>query len=299
MVGAFMAQRFGRVYPAYFVASCIYYVKWLVNLTGHRLIEFHAYDVVANLLLIQGWDIGAEGICPVAWSVSGEMFAYFLFPVLVCFITAKGGWRSALLVAAAMIGIVFVALSPYGVSGSLDVVDSNTFLPLLRGVSEFSLGLVAFELSRKDICKRILSGAWAVPVILGVIVGVFWLGLPDVAFVLAIPFLVIGLSYDGRAASLLLGNRVVHKLGVISYSLYLLHPALRNVAGRLMEITSARYGVSPHTPFIVLAIVAAVAAAYVSQRLVEVPGRHLVNRLAGRFFPAPLSTGHALQSRAS
>jgi peptidoglycan/LPS O-acetylase OafA/YrhL len=285
-VGAFLLQRLGRIYPAYFIVSAFYYVKWLVNLTGHRVIEFRAYDVVANILLLQGWGVGASAICGTSGSVSAEMFAYLLFPLLVGCVTARASWRSALLAAAATLGVLCVAFSPYGVKGALDVVnDETSFLPLLRCISEFSLGLVAFELSRNDLCKRILSGAWAVPVLLAGMAGLLGFSVPDAVFALAIPFLIIGLSYEGQGASLLFGNKLVHKLGVISYSLYLLHPAFRDVAGRLMEMTNARYGAPSPVPFILLAVAGAIIAAYAFQRLVEVPGRRLANRLARRFFP--------------
>jgi peptidoglycan/LPS O-acetylase OafA/YrhL len=290
-VGAFLLQRLGRIYPAYIIVSAFYYVKWLANLTGHRVIEFHAYDVAANLFLLQGWGVGASAICGTSGSVSAEMFAYLLFPLLIGCVTARASWRSALLAAAAAAGVLCVALSPLGVRGSLDVVDGNSFLPLLRCVAEFSLGLVAFELSRNDLCKRILSGAWAVPVLLVGMAGSLGFGVFDAAFVFMIPFLVIGLSYEGQAASLLFGNRLVHKLGVISYSLYLLHCAFRDVAGRLMEMASARYGALSPIPFLLLAVAGAVIAAYASQRLVEVPGRRLANRISRLIFPASLLRG--------
>ncbi|MDR3424553.1 MAG: acyltransferase [Alphaproteobacteria bacterium] len=290
---SFMAQRLGRIYPAYFVATSLYYVRWLVNLSGHRLTEFNAHDILANLLLIQGWGINTEAICGPGWSVSTEMFAYLLFPILIFFFTAKGLGRCALLVVAAVAGICCVAASPYGVNGALDVVNTS-FMPLLRCVSEFCLGLVAFEVAHHEACERILSRVWVVPLLLIVMAGLLGLDISDVLFVLTIPILVISLSYNGRMSSLLFGNRFIHRLGVISYSLYLLHPLMIDIAGRLMQISANRYGITAQVPFIAFAIVCAVAAASFMQRSVEIQGRSFVKKLTLRLLPAAPSTGNLL-----
>ena len=53
----------------------------------------------------------------------------------------------------------------------------------------------------------------------------------DVVTVLVFPVMVACLYYGGKFNAFLFGNKVIHHLGEISYSLYLLHPFVLGVAG--------------------------------------------------------------------
>ena len=59
-------------------------------------------------------------------------------------------------------------------------------------------------------------------------------------FFLLIPLIAI-LSRDGRLALLLFGNKLVYHLGVISYSIYLLHPLFI----RFTALSSRHFGATP------------------------------------------------------
>lgn len=283
---AFIVLRLGRVYPAYIVAFGLYYARWLLDLNGQRTLDFNAYDVATNLALLQGWGIGAKTICGPTWSVSAELFAYLFFPLLVFQGIARGTVGSILLAAAAVAGLIYVALSPDGVNGALDVINENNMLPLLRCVSEFSLGLVAFAFASGGIGRKIFATRWATPVILALLFLLLWCGAADVVVVLTFPLLVASLFYDQPVGRALFGNRLIHWMGVISYSFYLLHLLARDVAAHVMTVLDARFGELPHLPFILLAIAASAAAAFVFQRCIEVPGRKLLEKTAQRFFPS-------------
>ncbi len=284
-VGAFMVQRIGRIYPPYILATAIYFTKWLVNLRGERVIDFHSYDIVANVLLIQAWGIGAKTICGPSWSVSVELFAYLLFPVLIFSLLARGYVRAGLLGLASIAGIVMVAASPLGVNGALDVVDYKSVLPLLRCIAEFSLGLIAYELAKRKIGVRIWSNFWFTPIILAALVSAFALGLSDLWIAFLFPPLILSLYYNGTIGRLLFGNPLAHWLGVISYSMYLLHPFFREAAGHTMTLASHHFGAAPHYLFVILALAGAIGGAALFQRYVELPGRRNVEKIVLKLFP--------------
>jgi peptidoglycan/LPS O-acetylase OafA/YrhL len=95
-------------------------------------------------------------------------------------------------------------------------------------------------------------------------------------YALFIPFIAI-LSRDGRAAQFLFGNKLAYHLGMISYSIYLIHPLFITFAER-----SSRHFGSTVTAY---AICVAVSCAciwllsYLSYRFVEVLGRQFVSSL--------------------
>ncbi len=89
-------------------------------------------------------------------------------------------------------------------------------------------------------------------------------------YFLFIPLVAV-LSRDGRMAQWLFGNALVYRLGIISYSIYLIHPLFVSFAVRTWRHFGQSEGVY------VAAAVACFAAiwllAELSYRFVEMPGR--------------------------
>jgi peptidoglycan/LPS O-acetylase OafA/YrhL len=99
--------------------------------------------------------------------------------------------------------------------------------------------------------------------------------------VLFIPLVAV-LSRDGRLAQLLFGNALVYRLGIISYSIYLIHPLFVSFAvrgWRHFGQTATAYLVASAVCFIVIWLLSEL-----SYRLIEMPGRKAVVDL---FIPKP------------
>ena len=81
-------------------------------------------------------------------------------------------------------------------------------------------------------------------------------------------------SVYGPLALLLFGNRLIYHLGVISYSIYLLHPLFIRftaLASRHFGATEFAYTVCSLVSFVVIW-----GLSYLSYRFVEIPGRNLI-----------------------
>jgi peptidoglycan/LPS O-acetylase OafA/YrhL len=283
----FLLLRFGRIYPLYFAVTivCVLAFGLFAHKGGGELIA-------SNLLLVQGWGIDNSIIGP-GWSISTEAGAYLLFPPLALLCLHRG-WRGAALwaviCAAAIPVIAWQATAVLGQclrNGPLDVFGKSLY-PLLRCLAEFSLGMLIWRVAGSP------SGApfrhpWAgdaltLAICLALLVhgaDVLIVGL----FVLVIPALAAGSSHTAKW----LAARPLHWLGVISYSLYLVHvPFLDAESPRMLRLLTHFH--LPHLVSVAnaLLIPLIILLAYLTYSLIERPGRVFVRRLAARR-PAPVA----------
>jgi peptidoglycan/LPS O-acetylase OafA/YrhL len=283
----FMLKRVARLYPAYFIIGLFYIAKIAAGLSGEKLEMYSAWDWIGNLFMLSGWGLYIFPIIGVAWAASAEMGSYLLLPILMAFTLHKGRLAAWLSVIAAFVAIYAVSISGRGSGGSLDVVNGNSFYPLLRAVAGFTLGLAIFRFS--DVVDR-LSMAMQdalVIVILAAILAVDIMSPTDLPMYLLFIPLVAVLSRDGRVAQWLFGNALVYRLGIISYSIYLIHPLFVSFAirsWRLMGQTQAVYVTAACVCFALIWLLSEL-----SYRFIEMPGR---KGIVNWFGPKP-SAGRA------
>jgi peptidoglycan/LPS O-acetylase OafA/YrhL len=270
----FLVKRVARLYPAYFAIGLLYLAKLLAGLTGDQLSDFGPIDILGNLLMLTGWGLHIYPLVGVAWAASAELGSYLVLPLLLIVIFRRGRVVSLFGCAAALAAVFAIAASGRGVSGPLDVVNGDSFLPLLRAIAGFTIGLAIFRYSHhldrlSMSVQDLLVGGLSLAI---VVVGILWAhDLP--VYLLLIPFVAM-LSRDGRLAQLLYGNRLVYHLGLISYSIYLLHELFVSFAVR-----SARHLGATAPAYIACSLVCMAVIwllAWLSYRFVEMPGRKFV-----------------------
>ena len=154
------------------------------------------------------------------------------------------------------------------------MVERSSPLPLLRAIVGFTLGLATFRFAHHlDKLSATVQDILVI-VILAAMLAVAIFTPDDLPiYLLFIPFIAI-LSRDGRVAQLLFGNRLAYHLGVISYSIYLIHPLFLTFAER-----SSRHVGNNLTAYICCTLVAFAAIwllSYLSYRFIEMPGRQFV-----------------------
>ena len=267
----FLVKRVARLYPAYWVIAALYALKLALGLDRDSLSSFDAYDAVGNVLMLTGWGLHVYPMVGVSWAASAELGSYLLLPLLLIVMFQRGLIVSLLGTVAALAAVVAIAMSGLGSAGPLDVTNGDSFLPLLRAIAGFALGLAIFRFSHHlDALSMAMQDLLVAGLTLAIVaVGIlFHHDLP--IYLLFIPFVAL-LSRDGRLAQLLYGNRLVYHLGAISYSIYLLHQLFLSFAVR----TSRHFGATPLSYAACVAIALAVIwlLAWLSYRYVEMPGR--------------------------
>lgn len=288
----FLLRRVARIYPLYAVllfASLAYMAMGLGHSYAMPLLPYprlaHPLAVkAANVVMVQSWGVGPS-IDGTAWSLSAEWAAYVLFPLLAglaLFSRGRTAFVLALLAAAGIVATATLTGTDHEIhSGALDAYDGGTVEPVLRCLSGFVLGLLMFRLTQSG---RV--GAWlARDKVLAALFALTAFGLafaPDDLWIYPLlPLLVLGLYGNRGKIGRLLGGGAVYWLGLVSYSIYLVHPYLvlpkRDLAtllGRAIGQTPADIAAS----VLAFAIVLLVSGA--SYRLIEEPGRRALNRAA-------------------
>jgi peptidoglycan/LPS O-acetylase OafA/YrhL len=292
-VVTFLMRRVARLYPLY--------IAFLALRVGYSLIVYHslqvpgfwlamnlaqpARDLIANVFMIQSWGV-AKAITNPTWSISTEWGAYFVFPLIVgAILFRRRGLVLAAALAAAALVVAASILTGYDGehhNGALDAYDGRTFIPMLRCLGGFAIGLVTFRLYRWAPAAR-LAGSGFGWLVLGYMLVGLMLHLPDIALYPAFPLLVLCLACDKRAFGRVFAWKPIYGLGVMSYTIYVIHNVWIEPVHWMERSLPAQMppGVAALTTaaFLILSLGGAAAALH---HWVEVPGRRLVRALSDR-----------------
>ncbi len=289
----FLLRRLARVYPLYFFVT----VAGIAAALGHLAAPVATPDgagetAAANLLLIQSWGVSGS-INGAAWSLSAEWAAYLVFPALV-WLALLGrpalAWAAGLMALASMAATVGLTMHDGAYhSGPLDAYDGTTAEPLLRCLGGFTLGLIACRLAQSGRLMACAAHDGTLVAAAALLTAGFIAGAHDLLAIPLFALLVLGLYGNRGVSGRLLGCWPVHRLGVLSYSVYLLHPYLvaphAELERWLLSRVAAPWADAGANLAIYGTLLIAAALAY---RCIENPGRHWTQRL-GRSIVGDLS----------
>ena len=270
-IPAFLQKRIARIWPLHIVvlggAVALALLLWATG--RHDAAEFSFQELPLHVLLIQNW-----GFTPAltwndpAWSISAELGAYLLFPLLAFAID----WRrvpTLAVLAAVLAGAVLLA-SVFAVAGAVSLGADIARLGLVRCVIEFAMGtaVAALWLRWRDAPQ--LPAAFSG-------VGAMMLLITPLPETLRVPLGFAGLLLALALTSGMRGNplerRMLHALGEISYATYLGHFLLW-FAFKLAFVTDAN-AVPPGLIALYLTLVLASSVAL--YHWVERPAQRWVN----------------------
>ena len=293
----FLARRIGRVYPAYITVTAVVALHDATIAPRHGMVSGRM--LIANALLMQSWGISPSIVGP-GWSISTEFAAYLLFPLLVCAVLhrrQRWAWASAI---AATVVVYFVATRSSAIlhqdtatsvrHGPLDVYGVGTPFLLLRCLGGFTLGLIAYRLSQLTQIKSLASRAFIGDIAMASVLALMLIPNGDVAIVLMFVPLIVTLAEQRSLSAAFMSSPVVYWLGLISYSLYLVHQPMDIYLRRTMTNLLTMINI-PH-PFTLSAIALCIPILAVSVACyygIEKPGRAWSRRLL-KFGKSPNSS---------
>lgn len=285
-IKSFWVARFARIYPLHFVCLlALLLIKLLFTmlgaLLGKQLISLDQWSMGSwlnffeQLFLLNAWGLtGRVGWNIPSWSISAEMFAYFLFPAFAALLVRGGRAAILLMLTAALAFYGWIAVT----SGDLDIVKG---LAILRCLAGFSLGMILFLLrERLAHMPDALLGLLQI-VGLGLVIPTFLFGLNDVVAIPGFTLLVAATWTDKGWIAKPLALRPLIWLGEISYSVYLVHVVLLAPWASLAPGPLAKLGLSPEAiraTVIISALMLVLGVATLTYRFVEQPARKAIVR---------------------
>eukprot|EP01037_Dinobryon_pediforme_P010847 gene10847-10927_t len=216
----FMLRRLFRVWPlhlAVLAATCIEHgVRSAVFGQPFFDVLHRAVSLPSNILLIHSWGIftGHTGWNLPSWSISVEMLAYIVFAVVTLrFRLGRGGWAVAVMTGLGAYAAILV------VRGTIDAADA---IGVVRGLSGFSIGAAISLLRPSPLMARL-----QIPIVAATLAALLlsdepWTGLALPLFAA----LITSLRDDTGVVAWILRTRPFQFLGLVSYSIYLIHASL-------------------------------------------------------------------------
>lgn len=301
-IGRFLILRLGRIYPLHLVTLLLFIpIDAAKDGIGPNLLQ----AIVTNVLLLQGLGVNPQNWLNFAsWSIGAEFAAYVIFAAVVSRI-GPTIWPWLLPIMAGP--IVLATISPDGMNATYDY-------GLVRCLYGFALGVVSFDVRERFAVLRARLTPSAETLLetasFLLVIGYVWVAGRSVALQVASPvvFTLVVLVFAREAGAVSRGLTMPFMLviGMLTYSIYMLHPLVRAVVRAVLMVVErlahtdlfVSYALSSgHEPTKVMSmhgslwlgdllqiamLLLTVLLSVATYRLVEEPGRNWVRRLVDR-----------------
>jgi peptidoglycan/LPS O-acetylase OafA/YrhL len=232
---SYLTARVARIYPLYFVtliaAGAVYVLPLIINPITYPA-RTAISDFLLQTLMMNSWPVIGSGVhwnIP-AWSISVEWFCYVLLFPLLLLQKAPRATSTKLLCLVVLSAVSYELFMNYFDPrfAEFNVAKSqwSHWASLLRGVFGFTAGWIIFASFEKRDELHAFSARLSTPIWLGfVAILILWYYrlVHSQALVFLFPFVVLAATDPASVTSRLLGSKVLHFLGVISYSIYMTH----------------------------------------------------------------------------
>ena len=287
----FLAKRVARIVPlnAAVLLGLVAAGLASVALAGQNIFFYSPnlpYDFIANLFMLQGLGIGRNLNGP-SWSISTEFAAYLLFPLFVVPVFGPR-LRHVATVAAAIAALCLLALTRPRLALSFDDPPYS----VVRCFAEFALGMAARRMAAHAPAARVLRRDATAFGLVGAAAALLAARL-DLLVVLLLPFVIAAFALNTGRAGRLAQWRPFYFLGVISFSLYLIHSPFRPLELKLLRLVAPQpLGPAAALAFALAGSFSVILPAWAAFAWVERPGREWGRQLLGALV-APATGGPA------
>jgi peptidoglycan/LPS O-acetylase OafA/YrhL len=302
----FMLLRFGRVYPLHFAMLVAFIILEAVRYQfdgifggqqGDKFSGSHSIEaIITNIFLVQG--LGVHNMLTwnqPSWSISTEFYTYVIFAVVLLFL------RSWIYVFVAFV----VLTAPIFLFLFVGSIDTQYEFGIVRCVLGFFVGFVCYDLHmaikrRENLYNFIPVTSGLVEVLCVGLVILFVCFCGDGVLTLAAPGIfglaVLVFSFEGGVVSKILKARPLVFLGLLSYSIYMVHELVQIGLRYVLQFAEKKSGIVLFNSgfigremwegdiFYVVTLGLVVAVSYLTYNVIERPGRRQSRKIADNIF---------------
>jgi peptidoglycan/LPS O-acetylase OafA/YrhL len=238
----FYTARFARLFPAYLLSFVLFLPMaaekflWHPSAPQPRDVLTFVWSGVLTFFALQAWTPLSQAWNAPAWSLSVEVFFYFLFPFVLPKIIRMRPIRLLLL-----LGTLWLAMTSLTIAHELNLIRPEAwhryfmYQPLFW-FPTFLIGIATYRLAAR---WRSAPNAWATAVSVGslslLVLLMGWLPPERGDFLVnggaapLIAVIVLAFSHPRCLSSRLMGGRVLSFLGGASYSIYILQDPIWHI----------------------------------------------------------------------
>lgn len=233
----FYIRRFFRIAPGYYTGILIYFLLNVLcntmNITSAWKNNDDPINILVNILFLNGLYFPANNnVVPGGWSIGTEMLFYLIFPLFLFVYKRLQNMRNSYLIIPvfALIFSVLVQYAFFFLTKNPIYFNNNGFIyfSILNQLPVFCVGMSLYFAFKNGLLKNIkTSTSLILFVSLSCLSGYLMIkGLPLFTFIYAITPFISAISFVFLFAFLQnnkVKNKLLEKIGVLSYSGYLLH----------------------------------------------------------------------------
>jgi peptidoglycan/LPS O-acetylase OafA/YrhL len=274
----FLAKRVARIVPLNVTVLGLLALGGGASfmVAGHNIFftsRSPVLDFITNLLMLQGIGVGTNLNGP-SWSISTEFAAYLLFPVFV-FCMFGPRIRAAFAAIIAIAALCWLALLRPRLGLGFEAAPAS----LVRCFTEFSLGMMAYRLFEVPrVCAFFSRDSVTIGLSLAAVASLA--ARYDLPAVLLFPAIVVAYAKNNGVAGRIVQTHFFHFLGIVSYSVYLLHDMFRPLELNILRMLAPEpVGPTAALIFALVGSFSVVPFAWLAYVTVERPGREFVRAL--------------------
>jgi peptidoglycan/LPS O-acetylase OafA/YrhL len=299
----FLGRRIARIYPLYLVAT-LCAMLWLAfgmtvssDPVQHHLDSSVFSNFLLNLAMIQSWGLGYSLDGP-TWSISAEWAAYLVFPLFLWIGFNASAWKARIGVSVSCLVLVVLTYVSFLRLGRpetpLGIYAPYHAGPLFRCMPEFFIGVFIARLMVQGGAQWLRTRPYLAAGIAASLVLLLCVPKSDLFVVLLVPFFILSLISESSLPSRFFASTPLHHLGVLSYSIYLMHFLLCPILKATRHLLDTHHVAHGQTLASIPALIATYLISLAAFHYVEMPGRRFLrNYFEGR----PASTVAAVRTR--
>jgi len=287
----FYVRRIFRIAPMFYLAFGVYCLA-PVLMKGQALPPLPT--ILGTLSFTNGWNpawlLGANDVVPGGWSIGVEMSFYIVFPLVFLALRSFPRALGALLLLLVLDIATWPMLLRHAPIDDMELWARYVFVWLPNQLPIFLFGICAYFVLFSQTGRltaffhegdRRLNACWFMVAVAILLIAPQGLTDPRAVFLYGAAFALLALCLYRQPYRWLV-NRPLQHIGKISFSGYLTHFFMLQVARKVLAKLHAGDRLSPDIYFVatvLIALTGTVIVSSVTYRLVEVPGQALGKRL--------------------